>query len=125
MSGLKFEEYLRALFRKLGYKVIKTRHVGDYGGDLVVVKNGVRTLVQAKRYNKKVGLDAIQQAVAAKPHYNCRQAMVVTNSYFTNQAFTLARSNYVKLWNRNRLVNVILNSQEKHLDSKKLRQLLP
>jgi restriction system protein len=35
MSGKVFEKYLEVLFEKLGYRVERTRYVGDYGADLV------------------------------------------------------------------------------------------
>lgn len=108
MDGKTFEKYLEVLFIKLGYKVERTRYIGDYGADLVVNKDGIKTVIQAKRYKNKVGIKAIQEAVAAKGHYTCDKAMVVTNSFYTNQAKELARSNRVDLWDRDDLVKALL-----------------
>lgn len=115
MDGKTFEKYLEVLFRKLGYKVERTRYIGDYGADLVTAKNGIKTIIQAKRYKKKVGVKAIQEAVAAKGYYECQEAMVVTNSVYTKQAIELARANGVKLWDRNHLVKALL-SVKKDID---------
>lgn len=104
MNGRTFEQYLEALFIKLGYNVELTKYFGDYGGDLVIEKKRVRTIVQAKRWSKNVGVDAVQQAVAAKAVYKCTQAMVVTNSGFTKQARTLGSKNKVTMWDRERLI---------------------
>lgn len=104
LSGKVFEEYLELLFRRLGYSVERTRFVGDYGGDLVLRKDGVHTVVQAKRYSKPVGVRAIQEVVAAKRAYDCTEAMVVTNNRFTRQAAHLAETNDVELWDRDALV---------------------
>lgn len=109
MDGKTFEKYLEALFIKLGYRVERTRYVGDYGADLVTAKNGVKTIIQAKRYQKNVGVKAIQEAVAAKGYYDCEQAMVVTNSFYTKQAIELAQANKVQLWDRNDLVKALLS----------------
>jgi restriction system protein len=109
MDGKTFEKYLEVLFKKLGYRVERTRYVGDYGADLVVWKNGIKTVIQAKRYKNKVGVKAIQEAVAAKGYYQCDEAMVVTNSFYTNQAEKLAQANEVKLWNRDDLVKALLS----------------
>lgn len=109
MDGKTFEKYLEVLFRKLGYKVERTRYIRDYGADLVTAKNGVKTIIQAKRYKQKVGVKAIQEAVAAKGYYDCQEAMVVTNSVYTKQAMELARANGVKLWDRNDLVKALLS----------------
>lgn len=109
MSGKVFEKYLEALFEKLGYKVERTRYVGDFGADLVTKKNGVKIVIQAKRFKGKVGVKAIQEAVAAKGFYNCDQAMVVTNSFYTKPAIELAKANSVGLWDRDKLVTELLS----------------
>jgi restriction system protein len=104
-GGETFEQYLQVLFTKLGYRVERTKFRGDYGGDLVLRKDGVRTVVQAKRWAKSVGVKAVQEAVAAKGYYDCSEAMVVTNSTFTRQAAHLARKNGVVLWDRDVLMS--------------------
>jgi restriction system protein len=103
-GGKTFEEYLEVLFRRLGYKVERTRFVGDYGGDLVLRKGGVRTVVQAKRHAKSVGVRAVQEVVAAKGYYDCDETLVVSNSRYTKQAEELARRNDVELWDRDMLI---------------------
>lgn len=117
MGGKTFEKYLEVLFERLGYNVTRTRYIGDYGADLVVEKDGIKTVVQAKRYKTKVGVKAIQEAVAAKGHYGCDAAMVVTNSYFTDQAKKLAASNNVELWNRKDLIENLLAMRVKDVDA--------
>lgn len=107
-GGKTFEQYLEVLFNCLGYKVERTRFVGDYGGDLVLRKDGVRTVVQAKRYTRSVGVGAVQEAVAAKAYYDCTEAMVVSNSRYTKQAVRLADKNRVMLWDRAMLVRQLV-----------------
>ena len=53
MDGKTFEKYLKVFFEKLGYKVERTKYVGDYGADLVATNNGVKTVIQAKRVQKQ------------------------------------------------------------------------
>ena len=108
MSGHTFEEYLATLFRRLGYRVELTSRHGDYGADLVVTKGKTRTVVQAKRWNKKIGVKAVQEAVASKGMYACDAALVVANREFTQQAQKLARANKVELWGRAMLVEKLL-----------------
>jgi restriction system protein len=107
MSGRDFERYLKFLFSKLGFKVQQTAAHGDFGADLVASNRGERVVIQAKRYRRKVGVKAVQEAVAAKGYYSCDKAMVVTNSFFTRQAATLAHRNDVSLWDRNRLAKAM------------------
>jgi restriction system protein len=107
MSGRDFERYLEFLFSKLGFKVQQTAAHGDFGADLVASSRGERVVIQAKRYRRKVGVKAVQEAVAAKGYYSCDKATVVTNSSFTRQAATLAHRNGVSLWDRNRLAKAM------------------
>ena len=111
MDGKTFEKYLEVLFKKLGYRVERTRYVGDYGADLVVWKDGIKTVIQAKRHKKNVGIKAIQEAVAAKGYYSCEKAMVVTNSAYTRQAIELARANDVQLWDRKDLLKALSSAK--------------
>jgi restriction system protein len=108
MDGHTFEEFLSTLFRRLGYSVENTRYRGDYGADLVVTKDGFKTAVQAKRWNKRVGLKAVQEAVASAGYYKCHRALVVANRDFTKQARVLADANNVELWDRDALVSKLL-----------------
>ena len=89
----------------------RTKYIGDYGADLVTTNNGAKMVIQAKWYNNKVGIKAVKEAVASKGYYNCDKAMVVTNSYFTNKAKTLASRNKVELWDRKILVKHLLEDQ--------------
>jgi len=107
MTGIEFERYVAFLFGRLGFDVQRTAAQGDYGADLVLSRRGKRTVVQAKRHRRSVGVRAVQEAVAAKGWYSCEEAMVVTNSTFTQQAVRLARRNRVELWDRNRLASAM------------------
>ena len=112
MDGRTFEDCLAALFSRQGFEVEVTPYRGDWGADLVLVKAGIRTVVQAKRYKKSVGVRAVQEAVAAKAKYRCSEAMVVTNATFTRQAIELARVNKVALWGREELVRHLLRERK-------------
>lgn len=104
MTGEDFEKYLMYNFQKRGYRVKTTPVTGDYGADLILTKRGTKICVQAKRYKSNVGNSAIQEIVAAMPYYKCDYGMVITNSYFTAAAKTLAKVNNIELWDRNRII---------------------
>ncbi len=112
MSGTEFEHFLGVVFRQYGYHIEHTGKSGDYGADLVIKKAQIRTVIQAKRYTKNVGVRAIQEAVAAKKVYHCEGAIVITNSHYTKQAQVLAKANHVVLWDRERLLNVMLQMKQ-------------
>lgn len=112
MDGIKFEKYLRVLFKSIGYSVKLTNASGDYGADLIVKDKGKVIVIQAKRYSKNVGIDAVQQVVASIPHYNANEAWVVTNQDYTPAAHNLANSNGVRLINRQELIKIILSVEK-------------
>jgi len=87
VNGEEFEIFLEGLFKKKGYKFERTSYINDYGADLIITNaSGKKAAVQAKRYKGNVGKSAIQEIYAAKSHYDCDIAIVVTNSDFTNPA---------------------------------------
>ncbi|GAA6620520.1 restriction endonuclease [Scytonema sp. NUACC26] len=107
ISGREFEEFLAKVFKLLGYKVLLTQEKGDFGADLVVQKNSVKTVVQAKRYKGNVGVDAVYQVVGALGYYKADKSMVITNSKFTTAARELAAPNKVQLWDRDDLKSLL------------------
>lgn len=112
MKGKEFEEYLRALFSERGYQVRLTPATGDYGADLVLIQNGRKTIVQAKRYKKNVGIKAVQEIASAKQHYRADECWVVTNSGYTEPARRLAQSNQVRLVDRTLLMKWMLEMKK-------------
>ena len=66
----------------MGYVVNSTELTGAQGADLILVKNGVKTVVQAKRYSGSVCNKAVQEIVAARNLYFAEKGIVVTNSIF-------------------------------------------
>lgn len=113
MSGFEFEEWvLQHFIAKFGYKGYVTRGSADYGADVVLKKKNMTIVVQAKRWNQKVGIEAIQQIAAAVKHYRADKAIVITNNFYTRNAKELAESNNIELWDRNKLINVLLEKKE-------------
>ena len=115
LNGKEFEQYLEILFKKLGYQVKRTPYQGDYGADLILRQGDEKTVVQAKRYKRSVGVKAVQEAVTSKEYYQCDKVMVVTSSSFSRQARTLAKANRVELWDRDELVARLIASQKSNL----------
>ena len=118
LSGVEFEGFLKKLFEKMGYFVETTKKSYDFGADLVISKNGTKSIVQAKCLNKTVGAKAIQEIIGAKNHYNVQNLMVVTNRYFSKEAETMALENDVKLINRDSLQD-LMKRFEVYIDKEK------
>ena len=113
MSGVQFEYMLVEYFKSQGYKAVPTKRSHDFGADLVLERAGERTVIQAKRYSKKLGLKPIQEVIGSKAYYHARYAIVATNSTFTSSAWKLAMANHVTLIDRKRLYKILANKNKK------------
>lgn len=111
MSGTEFEDFLAQLLKKSGYKVEQVGGIADYGADLIIEKENIRTAVQAKCWKTPITVKAIQEINTAKAHYNATEAMAITNSHFTSNAKTLANENHVQLVDRAKLASLILQNK--------------
>ncbi len=106
MDGAEFERALADLFELLGYDV---ELIGGYdkGADLVITKDGERTAVQAKRHATAVGIAAVRQLIDWMKRYDCPRGLVVTNSFFTDQASECAEAWEIDLWDRRELAHYV------------------
>lgn len=109
MTGIQFEEYVSyCLLPKLGYtNIIKTKNSSDYGVDVIASYQGTKIAIQCKRYQNKVGIEAVQEVIGGLNYYKCSIGVVITNNYFTPNAIKLAECNGIKLVDRNELFNLI------------------
>lgn len=96
-NGYDFEVYLGSIFKEIGYTVSVTKKSGDQGADLIIEKNKIKTVVQAKFYSSPVGNKAIQEVVSAIAYYGAKNGMVVTNNSYTKSAIELAIVNNIEL----------------------------
>ncbi|MEG1582005.1 MAG: restriction endonuclease [Clostridia bacterium] len=122
IDGYKFEEYLKAVFFYEGYEVKLLQKSHDYGADLIISKDNKNIVVQAKRYKGNVGTKSVQEIVSAKYHYKADDAMVVTNSYFTDSAENLAKSNGVRLIDRDELVSIVNHIKTETFGESKIQE---
>ena len=107
LSGQEFENLLKTIFEKQGYDVALTKKSHDYGADLVLRKNNIISVVQAKCYEKNIGIKAVQEIIAARLHYNAEEMFVATNRYFSKDAIILASEHNVKLIDRDVIIKFV------------------
>jgi hypothetical protein len=109
VSPSEFEDFIAHLFRENGYDQKQTGYSSDFGADLIVKQEGVKTAVQVKRYFElhKVGVSDINQVIGAQQYYQCDQAMMITTSSYTQAAKELAEAAKVILWDWHRLEKAI------------------
>jgi restriction system protein len=92
-----FEHWCKCILLSNGWTARTTQRSGDQGADVIAEKFGIRLIIQCKLYNYSVGNKAVQEAYAAKAHYQAAIAAVVTNSSFTTSAQALANTTGVLL----------------------------
>ena len=110
MEGHQFEYFCADVLRKNGFgKVEVTQGSGDQGIDILAEKDGITYAIQCKCYSSNIGNAAVQQAHTGKSLYRKDIAVVMTNRYFTSQATEEANSLGVKLWDRDKLNEMIGN----------------
>lgn len=118
MDGHQFEHFCAKALRANGFQNVKvTQGSGDHGIDILANLNGTKYAIQCKRYEKNVGNKAIQEAFSGKAIYGADIAVVMTNSYFTEQAKSDARSLGVQLWDRDKLKKLIYSAGKKKDDN--------
>ncbi len=107
MSGLEFERYCGYLLEKNNFSEIKiTQASGNHGIDIITEKDGVTYAIQCTCHSNNISNTAIQQAHAGKSLYHKDLAVVMTNRYFTKQAQEEAEQLGVKLWDRDKILEL-------------------
>jgi len=115
MTGVEFENYVEALLRRDGYKTETTPTSGDYGVDLVAIKDKQRIAIQCKRYTRSLDQTAVREVYAGMTKYHCSLSVVITNRHFTKHAIDLASSTNCILIDREKLA--LLASKHSTVDS--------
>ncbi|MCR4675536.1 MAG: restriction endonuclease [Lachnospiraceae bacterium] len=104
MTGVEFEDYCIELLQLVGFdSVYPTKASGDRGVDITANKEGKTYAIQCKCYSSKLGNKCVQEVYSGRDIYNKDLAVVLTNSTFTKQAVSDAKSLDVLLWGREKL----------------------
>ena len=116
-TGMNFEKVLAEMYERMGYEVEITKGSGDQGADLILVKDGKKTVVQAKYSKSKVSSDAVREAIAAKRFYDADYGVVITNSGFQPNARELAEKDQIEMIDGEKLTAMMSDNdpQEKLL----------
>ena len=121
MNGLEFENYTARLLRQLGYTNVEvTKSSGDFGVDIFAHNGGEKCVIQCKRYSKNLGIKPIQEVYSGKEYYKATTAIVMSNSYYTESAHSLARELGVRLYDRNSLKEMIIMANRLNESSNKI-----
>ena len=129
LTGKQFEEFLeRILLPTMGFNDIQpTKKSGDYGADLIAWRGEQKFVIQSKRYNRPVGLKAVQEVYAAKEYYKTECCMVLSNQSFTYAAQKLALSCRCLLLDRDELQEILndkFNNYDELIESLRKRKVV-
>lgn len=98
-KGLNLEMECKEILESNSWSVQTTPKSNDQGADLIAQKGLIKLIIQCKNYDKPVGNDAVQQALAAKTFFGGTIAAVVSVSGFTMSALELSKKTEVLLMN--------------------------
>ncbi|WYP25614.1 restriction endonuclease [Alkalihalobacillus sp. FSL W8-0930] len=118
MSGHDFEDYLQVLFTAIGYETFITKKSRDYGADLVFIdEQEQKVIVQAKRYQAKLGLGSVQEIHAARSFYQADAALIITSAEdVTDSCWNLAGATNVSFLMREELVEIMKLCKQGKMD---------
>lgn len=112
LEGHEFEYFCADLLRKNGFiNVEVTQGSGDDGIDILAEKDDIKYAIQCKCYSDNIGNKAVQEAYAGVQMYKCDIGVVLTNRYFTESAKRTALETRIKLWDRDKLEELIKKAE--------------
>lgn len=99
-TPIDYENFVAIFFEQQGYKTELTPTTGDYGVDVIAIKDKERIAIQAKMYgdsSRKVNAEAIIKLNGAIPIYDCTKGILVTDGELLNDAQNIAKKLNIKI----------------------------
>ncbi|MCR5419645.1 MAG: restriction endonuclease [Lachnospiraceae bacterium] len=104
LEGHDFEYYCADLLKLNGFSEVEvTKGSGDFGVDILALKDGISYAFQCKCYDRPIGVKAVQEIYSGRDFYGCMVGVVLTNQYFTGSAKEMAEKLKILLWDRDKL----------------------
>jgi restriction system protein len=94
-----FEEIVGDMYRQFDYSVERTPMTNDFGRDLILKKDGKKTFVECKRYDRDtpIGRRALQLCYGVIVNMKADAGIFVTTSRFAQTAVNFAGETGIKL----------------------------
>jgi hypothetical protein len=106
LRGIAFETALGELYRNIGYSVQQTKGSGDEGIDLIMKKEGAKTVVQCKGHAKPVGVGAVRDLYGAMMHFGAPSAILACPAGFTEGVMQFVKDKPIKLVSTKELIEM-------------------
>lgn len=98
LSWQDFELLVSEAYRRLGFNVEEVGQGGADGGvDLMLTRQGKKTLVQCKRWKSRVGAPVVREMWGLLHHHNAHDVKIVCASGFTKEAINFAAEKAIDL----------------------------
>lgn len=117
ISRTEFENFVIRLLTHRGFKVETTDATLDLGINMIAKKNDHKYAVQINRQTDSVSRLLVSDIDREKHRYSCDKAMLISNSYFSQDAIDLASSKECELVHRDILAVWILDFQRSNVIS--------
>ncbi len=107
-----FEDLIAHFFRVRGYNLKSTDYSQDFGVDMILDQDGIKTAVKVLRYSAthKVGKNDLLPLIKARNYYRCKHAMLITTSSFDDPARTLGLDEKIILWDWHFLLRALTDT---------------
>ena len=111
LGGPEFEQELGTFFRHLGYQVQSTPTSGDEGIDLIIRKDGEKTVVQCKSHKAPVGPAIVRELYGSMVASGAKNAILACTGGFTKGVIEFAKGKPIELISASELA-MIADEQE-------------
>jgi len=110
LDPYKFEEFISALFKTQGYKIVKTAPIGQgYGAEILMEDKNKKYVVEIKKYDEEDNLiekPALQKLQAISEQYKAPGMKFVTLGHFSKEAEEYAKRSNIHLINGDELITM-------------------
>ena len=86
LDGWQFEQEVAKIFISKGYNATVTRATGDGGVDIILEKDGFRSIVQCKHHNNPVGPNDARALWGCKDDFQADEVILIASSGITKGA---------------------------------------
>ena len=86
-DGWEFEKEVGKLFEACGYRAEVTKGSGDGGVDIILHKDGIKSIVQCKHYSNPVSVEPVRALWGCMRDFCAQEAIFVASSGFTSGCY--------------------------------------
>jgi Restriction endonuclease/Holliday junction DNA helicase RuvB P-loop domain len=97
LDPIGFEHFVKRVLEGLGYSVLTTKTSGDHGVDLILLKQGERSIAQCKRIRGTVSAGDVRDFYGTIQHEKAKRGFFITTGTFSLPALVWSRGKNITL----------------------------